>query len=89
MCLCRLHFKVTSCSPFSFIPVCVLLCRAKLDGRSWFNLAGEMFNKIPGLVTELSQIQAGKNVTIFIRKDSGDGELRQEQRIDSLSLKNF
>lgn len=76
MCLCRVYFKVTSCSWSSFIPVYVLLCRAKLDGRSWFSLSGEMFYKILELMTEFSQIQAGKKVTIFIRKYSSDGELR-------------
>lgn len=74
MCLCRVCVNVTSCSWSSFIPVCVLFHRAKLDGRSWFNLAGEMFNKIAGLVTVFSQIQAGKKVTIFIRKYSSGGE---------------
>lgn len=80
MCLCRVYFKVTSCSWSSFIAVYVLLCRAKLDGRSWFSLSGEMSYKIPGLMTEFSQIQAGKKMTIFIRKYSSDGELRQKNR---------
>lgn len=53
---------------------------ARFDGRSWFNLAGEVFNKILGLVTEFSQIQAGKKVVIFIGEDSSGGELRWKNR---------
>lgn len=47
-----------------------------LDDRSLFSLGGEMFNEILGLVTEFRQIQAQKNVNIFIRKVTSSGELR-------------
>jgi len=67
-CLWWVCFKVTSCSWLLFISVFVLLCRPKLDGRSLFSLAGEMFNKILGLVTEFRQIQVGKRWKFLLAK---------------------
>lgn len=76
MCLWWVHFEVTGCSWLIFIPVFVSLCRPKLHGRNLFSLAGEIFNKILGLVTEFRKIQARNKVKIFIRKNTSSGESR-------------